>query len=284
MDYARSLLEELMNPYEQSAKRSFKDEDICKDFLVEFCPNDLFINTKADLGPCRKIHDERLKKEYQECKNKHEYPYEEDFVSTLRMLVNDLERKMRRAREKVDAAIPEELLNSKKAEAEEKSVIIDEKIKSLEALAEIAGEEGRITEAKIYTGQIELLQTEIARLQNSDIEEKNKIMEVCDVCGALLVPGDEQKRLDAHIQGKMHTGYLRIRKALETFASKPDKKPIEPTRSRRDDRPYESSRYGRYSRSYSGRDHSDDRRRSRERSPRRRDSRGSSPDRRRSRV
>lgn len=41
---------------------------------------------------------------------------------------------MRRAQEKLDAAFPEDALHSKKAEAEEKSVIIDEKIKSLLAL------------------------------------------------------------------------------------------------------------------------------------------------------
>ncbi|KAJ9087941.1 splicing factor, variant 2 [Entomophthora muscae] len=166
MDYARSLLEELMNPYEQSSRKSFTDDDVCKDYLVDFCPNDLFVNTKADLGPCRKVHDDRLKKDYQESKAKNRYPYEDSFASTLRLLINDLERKMRRAQEKLDAAFPEDALHSKKAEAEEKSVIIDEKIKSLLALAESAGEEGRITEAKIYTNQIELLQSELEKLKN----------------------------------------------------------------------------------------------------------------------
>lgn len=36
---------------------------VCKHFLAQFCPNDLFVNTKADLGPCNKVHDERLKRE-----------------------------------------------------------------------------------------------------------------------------------------------------------------------------------------------------------------------------
>ncbi|KAJ9087939.1 splicing factor [Entomophthora muscae] len=291
MDYARSLLEELMNPYEQSSRKSFTDDDVCKDYLVDFCPNDLFVNTKADLGPCRKVHDDRLKKDYQESKAKNRYPYEDSFASTLRLLINDLERKMRRAQEKLDAAFPEDALHSKKAEAEEKSVIIDEKIKSLLALAESAGEEGRITEAKIYTNQIELLQSELEKLKNgvpTATDDGSKHMEVCSICGALLVPGDEQKRLEAHITGKMHTGYARIRNALEEMKKKADKIPSEPSRGRREDgSPHEGSRYGRYHRSshdYYSRDNPSDRRRSRERSPRRRSSRDLSSDRRRSRV
>jgi hypothetical protein len=87
MDYQRQLLEELMAPFETSNKHSFWDDAICKHFLVKFCPNSLFTNTKSDLGryyiisldldigiycysnflyigPCTKIHDEKLRKQY----------------------------------------------------------------------------------------------------------------------------------------------------------------------------------------------------------------------------
>jgi len=39
-------------------------------------------------------------------------------------------------------------------------------------------------------------------------------MEVCDVCGALLIVGDAQQRIDEHIMGKQHMGYARIRTYL----------------------------------------------------------------------
>jgi len=39
-------------------------DNVCKKFLVKFCPNDLFVNTKSDLGKCTKLHDERLKQTY----------------------------------------------------------------------------------------------------------------------------------------------------------------------------------------------------------------------------
>ena len=31
-------------------------------FLCGFCPNELFVNTRADPGICNKIHDEELTK------------------------------------------------------------------------------------------------------------------------------------------------------------------------------------------------------------------------------
>lgn len=34
----------------QVREPTFEDEDVCKFYLAGFCPNELFINTKADLG------------------------------------------------------------------------------------------------------------------------------------------------------------------------------------------------------------------------------------------
>ena len=42
------------------------DLQVCRYFLVRFCPHDLFHNTKADLGPCPNLHDEALRSRYQE--------------------------------------------------------------------------------------------------------------------------------------------------------------------------------------------------------------------------
>ena len=46
-------------------------------------------------------------------------------------------------------------------------------------------------------------------------EELAKKMEVCDVCGSLLVANDTQQRVDEHLMGKQHMGYARIRAAIE---------------------------------------------------------------------
>lgn len=40
-------------------------------------------------------------------------------------------------------------------------------------------------------------------------------MEVCEVCGAFLIVGDAQSRIDDHLTGKQHVGYAKLRSALE---------------------------------------------------------------------
>ena len=48
-------------------------------------------------------------------------------------------------------------------------------------------------------------------LDSNDFHEK---MELCDVCGSFLVIGDTQSRVDAHLLGKQHIGFARIRAAI----------------------------------------------------------------------
>lgn len=40
-------------------------------------------------------------------------------------------------------------------------------------------------------------------------------MEVCEVCGAFLIVGDAQQRIDDHLMGKQHMGYARLKSAVE---------------------------------------------------------------------
>ena len=40
-------------------------------------------------------------------------------------------------------------------------------------------------------------------------------MEVCEVCGAFLIVGDAQSRVDDHLQGKQHVGYAKIKSTLD---------------------------------------------------------------------
>ena len=47
-------------------RRGFKeikwdDREVCAFYMVRFCPHDLFVNTKSDLGACSRIHDPKLK-------------------------------------------------------------------------------------------------------------------------------------------------------------------------------------------------------------------------------
>ncbi|KAI8602559.1 hypothetical protein EDD21DRAFT_335750 [Dissophora ornata] len=217
-NYARSLVSELFAPFEPS-KHKFWDKEVCKHFLVKFCPNSLFTNTKSDLGNCDLVHDEKLREEYQNAPDKDTYRYEDDFFDYLTYLHNDLERKIRRGKERKDKEVDENLLNPRKDEKEEKIIMLEQKIKDMLAKVEEAGEEGRVDEAQVLTDLVEKLQADLEHLkQNDDVNpifrQENK-MEVCHVCGAFLVMNDTSNRLDAHLQGKQHTGYQKIHETYE---------------------------------------------------------------------
>merc|ERR1711881_527646 len=66
-----SMLDELMGRNRNLApddannrETKWSDAEVCRYYLVLFCPHDLFTNTKADMGPCGKIHDDDLKKKF----------------------------------------------------------------------------------------------------------------------------------------------------------------------------------------------------------------------------
>ena len=57
MDGIRQMLDELMGADRDKTDKEkigtnkhFDDSDVCKFYLLDFCPHDLFPNTKSDLG------------------------------------------------------------------------------------------------------------------------------------------------------------------------------------------------------------------------------------------
>uniref|UniRef100_A0A8C4WUZ5 Luc7-like protein 3 n=1 Tax=Eptatretus burgeri TaxID=7764 RepID=A0A8C4WUZ5_EPTBU len=63
---------------------------------------------------------------------------------------------------------------------------------------------------------------------------QEKQMEVCDVCGAFLIIGDPQSRVDDHLMGKQHMGYAKIKSSIEEMKEKMRKRHEEPERDRED--------------------------------------------------
>ncbi|KAJ2801412.1 splicing factor [Coemansia furcata] len=223
-DMARQLLQELMGEFQDSGKR-YTDADVCKDHLVDFCPNQQFINTKADLGPCDLVHDDKLRETYQKSSDRGRLGYEDAFYGRLQRLSHDLQRKVRRATERITIEGDEQLLNPHKEEKEERAIILDVRIKqALQQVLEL-GESGKVDEALSIFNHTERLKGDLVALKKridhvNPMFKSEKKLEVCDVCGAFLVPNDASKRLDAHKEGKQHQGYIRIQTALEEYKSR----------------------------------------------------------------
>lgn len=55
---------------------------------------------------------------------------------------------------------------------------------------------------------------------DNTLVSQDKNMKVCEVCGALQSALDTGKRLTMHLEGKLHTGYLKIRNKLAELKSR----------------------------------------------------------------
>lgn len=99
---AAQLLDELMGrdrnlaPDEKRSNVRWDHESVCKYYLCGFCPAELFTNTRSDLGPCEKIHDENLRKQYEKSSRFMKVGYERDFLRYLQSLLAEVERRIRR--------------------------------------------------------------------------------------------------------------------------------------------------------------------------------------------
>lgn len=42
-------------------------------------------------------------------------------------------------------------------------------------------------------------------------------VEICEICGAIQTINDTEKRIETHLQGKIHQGFLKLRHEVETL-------------------------------------------------------------------
>lgn len=255
---AAQLLDELMgrhrntNPNEKIKKPNWEDPEYCKYYMVKFCPHDLFVNTRADLGACPKVHDDEVKELFEKSETTYKKAqYVEEFLRFCRHMINDVERKIQKGKQRL------ELMNSKpegppmtQAQTEknqEQVQLLSEKIIALVQEAEEAGTRGDVEQAQGLMKLCDRLKEEKEQLlkqqENSHwsmtaelAAAQEKQMEVCPVCGAFLIVGDAQQRIDDHLSGKQHVGYFKLRQAYEEMVESREKEQQEKERKRREDR------------------------------------------------
>lgn len=203
-----------------------------------------------------KLHDEETKQQYQQatrCPRK--IDIENEFIRFITNMINEVDRKIVKGKQRLD------LMNSKldqrpMSKQAEAVTSINDKITKLVREAEEAGIRGDVDQAQNLMGLCEKLkedkevlikQYESCGFNYSETQEKQ--MEVCETCGAFLIVGDAQSRIDDHLMGKQHIGYTRLRKALEDHKKNAEKNLDErrsgsaSSSSRRDRRPDDRSRY-----------------------------------------
>jgi len=243
-----AMLDELMGrnrnamPHEKLKELTWEDDDCCKYFIVDFCPHDIFVNTKSDLGPCSNVHDEELKKKYHSAESSgRKTSAEDDFIRFCQKMVNDLGHKIRRSKERLkltqlEQAAAAGISQQDQANVEEQIAVLTEKINVLVDRAEKSGCEGDVEEAQGVLKLCDQLRVEREDLKKQigmrpsadPLGQSSKPMEVCEICGSFLIIDDAQSRIDDHLKGKQHMGYSKLKAGLETI--------LETRRQRREDK------------------------------------------------
>ncbi|XP_069957989.1 luc7-like protein 3 isoform X4 [Cherax quadricarinatus] len=232
---AAALLDELMGrarnvlPEERNNLLSWDSPDVCRHFLVKFCPHDLFTNTKSDLGPCEKtIHDEDLKREFENSNSYRRTAFEDEFVRYAESMLTDVDKRIRKGKQRLSLSVKDALDSSTTGDGrvDEQLELLSERITGLVSEAERLGCEGNVEEAQGLLKLCDQLREERDQLRRSSensvwhqaaemAASQEKQMEVCEVCGAFLIVGDAQQRIDDHLTGKQHVGFARLRQAIQ---------------------------------------------------------------------
>merc|ERR1719223_1554632 len=155
---------------------------------------------------------------------------QDEFLRFSQKMLNDLGNKIKRAKERLlltqmEQAAANGITPQQQEEIEEKIKILTDKINVLVDQAEQAGTQGDVEEAQGLLKLCDQLKTERDDLKGQ-IGLKGslgvdgqfgppKAMEVCETCGAFLIVGDAQQRIDDHLMGKLHVGYARMRATVE---------------------------------------------------------------------
>ncbi|KHG00892.1 Luc7-like protein 3 [Gossypium arboreum] len=203
MDAQRALLDELMGTArnltdeEKKGYREIRwdDKEVCAFYMVRFCPHDLFVNTRSDLGPCPRVHDQKLKESFEKSPRHDAYvpKFEAELAQFCEKLVMDLDRRVRRGRERlaqeVEPAPPAPL----SAEKSEQLSVMEEKIKNLLEQVETLGEAGKVDEAEALMRKVEALNAEKTALAQQPQNDKvlmlaqEKKMALCEESNILVM-------------------------------------------------------------------------------------------------
>eukprot|EP00474_Spongospora_subterranea_P006601 CRZ07059.1 hypothetical protein [Spongospora subterranea] len=223
----RELLDQLMgkdrNLIDEDKKvlnQHWYDDNICKYFICGFCPHDLFYNTKSDLGPCTKIHDEHLRQTFEAESESRKASYQSAFLRLLQSLTDDVDRRKRRGSDRLAMQLQPDVNDPGYIERQKQiEVIKDQQVVLIDQIRQL-GESGKIDESfAVFTlfDDFEKQKVDIETDHDAGqkfITDHEKKMGVCEICGAFLVQNEAESRIQSHLNGKQHVGFAMIREKI----------------------------------------------------------------------
>jgi len=236
MDDARALLDSLMGQTRNAAPKEkrkkgdrgkpgegFKDDSVCKLWLAGFCPahEELFYNTRRDLGKCPHTHFEMHKEEFNVHPDREKWlvHYEEQLLNHLGRLVRETKDIAEREKIKYEQflqKIKEAPSSVKDADVEQFKAQATKLLAEAEMLAEkgdFDGSKRKIAESKIAEEKAKEAE------ENSgppDVSER-----ICSLCGERR--DTEKKSAFSHESGRVHQGVLLIIKKHRELREREEK-------------------------------------------------------------
>ena len=207
----------------RSAQLSLTDPKVCRSYIVDTCPHDLFTNTKQDLGPCPRVHSEGLKAEWEAMPEaqRQKYGFDSDYMRDLQKYIDECNRRIDAAQRRLEKT-PDEIRQTNvllRAISDMAATIANGLLE-----VEILGELGDVTRAydeffrvRQATAAKAERERELKALSDTSGPSGHQKLQVCDVCGAYLSRLDNDRRLADHFYGKMHLGYAQMRKTYDAF-------------------------------------------------------------------
>ena len=69
------------------------------------------MNTRIDLGPCPKIHDEELKNKFEAMNTSKKAKYEDDFIKFCHSLIAEVDKKIAKGKDRLARALSEDAVS-----------------------------------------------------------------------------------------------------------------------------------------------------------------------------
>lgn len=225
MEDAKALLDSLMGiSRDKQAKDrrtdEWKEETICKRFLVGFCPVDYktnwFHNTKRDVELCFKFHSERTKQDFEAHpdRSKYEGEYQAEFLRYLETLT--VQADAHGVREKSHCAVGGGAKVCRLTEGQKQCVArMQEAAQSHLAKAEELADKGQLTASRAEAEKQKELMQDIEEIkEGASFVPKGDL--VCTICGVRFNEEDD----DAHKNSNLHSAYVKIRDMIKELREK----------------------------------------------------------------
>ncbi|CAH8607251.1 unnamed protein product [Heterobilharzia americana] len=203
----------------QEPRIEFDNPRVCKSYLLDCCPNEILSGTRMDLGNCLFIHDPAHKADYRKESDTKKFQYELDALEHLEAFIRDCDQRTEVAKAKLRET-QEELTDEASQKAEHINQL-SEQIGTKLARAEQLGADGRVEESLKLMKEVEDLNIDKAKSE-ADLRTaiptstyQQQKLRVCEVCSAYLGVHDNDRRLADHFGGKLHLGFIEIRKKLD---------------------------------------------------------------------